>query len=98
MGFEPSQLDRDRLFVALTRPQTFAGVSYSVVVLNVIFTTELFLSFKSAWVVAGAVAAHAIGWLASLREPRIFELWKVRVSACPRIANWSVWRCNAYRP
>lgn len=91
------RLQRDPLFVALTRPQMFAGVTYTFFVLNGILSTELFLLFKSAWVIAFALAVHALGVIASLREPRIFELWLLRVSQCPRIPNHRYWRCNSYR-
>lgn len=93
-----SGLDRDVMFTALTRPQTFAGVTYSVVVLNAVITTELFLLFKSPWVLIAAIVFHAAGWLACLREPRIFDIWLVKASRCRRIRNWGVWRCNSYRP
>ena len=43
-------LERDTLFVALTRPQMFAGVTYSWFVANAVVATELFLVFRSAWV------------------------------------------------
>lgn len=91
-----SGLDRDVVFLALTRPQTFAGVTYGVVVANVVITTELFLLFKSPWVVAVAGVLHVGGWLASLREPRIFDIWFVKASRCPRTTTWSTWRCNSY--
>lgn len=91
-------LDRDQLFVALTRPQMFAGVTYSYFVLNAVLATELFLIFKSAWVMLGAVVIHLIGTLLCLREPRFFDLWLIRVSRCPRVRNYSIWRCNSYRP
>lgn len=90
-------LDRDVVFLALTRPQTFGGVTYGVVIANVVITTELFLLFKSPWVFAGAVVFHVAGWLASLREPRVFDIWFVKSSRCPRVKTWSTWRCNSYR-
>lgn len=90
--------DRDVLFVALTRPQMFAGVTYSLVIANAIATTELFLLFKSPWVLLAAILFHAAAWLACLREPRIFDIWLVKASRCPRLRNWSIWRCNSYRP
>lgn len=93
-----SGLDRDTVFVALTRPQTFAGVTYAVVVMNAVVTTELFLLFKSPWVLLAAAVVHAVAWLASLREPRIFDIWLVKVSRCPRTQTWRIWRCNSYRP
>ncbi|MDO8911216.1 MAG: VirB3 family type IV secretion system protein [Phenylobacterium sp.] len=76
----------------------FAGVTYSYFVLNAVVTAELFLITKSLWAVLAAIAIHAIGYVACLREPRIFELWLTKVSRCPRVRNWSVWRCNSYQP
>lgn len=91
-------LERDTLFVGLTRPQMFAGVTYSIFVANVVIATELFLVFKSLWVLAAALVLHGAGMLLCLNEPRIFDLWLARVSKCPRIKNYRIWRCNSYRP
>ena len=91
-------LERDTLFVGLTRPQMFAGVAYSLFVANAVAATELFLIFKSQWVVCAALILHGLGILLCLREPRFFDLWLARVSKCPRISNYQVWGCNSYRP
>jgi type IV secretion system protein VirB3 len=93
-----AQLQQDLVFGALTRPQMFAGVTYSIFVANVVIATELFLVFKSLWVVAAALVLHGAGMLLCLKEPRIFDLWLARVSKCPRIKNYRIWRCNSYRP
>jgi type IV secretion system protein VirB3 len=92
-----AMLDRDRVFVGLTRPQMFAGVTYSFFVLNLIVTTELFLIFKTPWVLLVAVGVHIAGYLACLGEPRIFDLWLTKVSRCPRVPNYRQWQCNSYR-
>ena len=112
-------IHRDTLFVALTRPQMFAGVTYSFFVINGVLAAELFLIFKSLWVLAIALIIHGIGVIMCLREPassicgspgsaaarvcetmrsRIFDLWIARVSRCPRVRNYAIWRCNSYRP
>jgi len=91
------RLTRDPLFVALTRPQMFAGVTYSFFVINLVISTELFLLFRSAWVVLGSGLVHLAGVLACLEEPRRFDLWLTRVGQCPRIRNYRWWRCNSYR-
>jgi type IV secretion system protein VirB3 len=91
-------LERDRLFVALTRPQMFGGVTYSYFVANLMIATELFLIFRSAWVLLAAVGFHLAGAILCLKEPRVFDLWLTRVSSCPRIKNYRVWGCNSYRP
>jgi type IV secretion system protein VirB3 len=91
-------LERDVCFVALTRPQMFAGVTYSFFIANAVIATELFLVFRSAWVLLAALIIHAIGVVLCVREPRFFDLWLTRVSRCPRIKNYAIWRCNSYRP
>jgi type IV secretion system protein VirB3 len=93
-----SLIEHDTCFVALTRPQMFAGVTYSYFVANSVVATELFLIFKSAWVLAGALLIHVVGVLLCLKEPRVFDLWLARASKCPRIKNYGVWGCNSYRP
>lgn len=90
-------LDRDRLFAGLTRPQMLLGVTYSFAVINGIVTTELFLIFKSVWVILAALLVHCAGWLACLRDPHIFDLWLTKVRRCPRIPNYRRWLCNSYR-
>lgn len=93
-----NRLDRDTVFVALTRPQMFAGVTYTWFIANAVLATELFLIFRSVWVLVAAVVIHAAGMLACLREPRFFDLWITRASRCPRVPNHRIWRCNSYRP
>ncbi|OYX35533.1 MAG: type VI secretion protein [Caulobacterales bacterium 32-69-10] len=92
------QLDRDPVFGALTRPQMFAGVTYSFFVLNAVVTAELFLITRSFWALAAAVVIHLVGYVACLKEPRVFDLWLTKVSRCPRVRNFNLWGCNSYRP
>lgn len=91
-------IERDPLFVALTRPQMFAGVTYTYFVANAVIATELFLVIHSFWSVALALAIHLVGVALCAREPRLFDLWLIRVGRCPRVRNHAVWRCNSYRP
>ena len=91
-------LEHDRLFVALTRPQMFAGVTYSYFIANAIVATELFLIFKSIWAILAALVIHVVGVLLCLREPRFFDLWLTRARRTPRVRNFQIWRCNSYRP
>ena len=91
-------LARSPLFRALTRPQMFGGVTYSYFVINAAVTTEAFLITRSFLALPVALLVHAIGYLACLREPRIFDLWIAKVSRCPRVPNWPRWGCNSYSP
>lgn len=87
---------RAPVFRALTRPQMFGGVTYSFFILNGAVTTEAFLMTHSFWALPIALAVHGIGYLACLREPRIFDLWLTKVSRTPRVRNWKHWGCNSY--
>lgn len=91
-------LRRDTLFVALTRPQMFAGVTYSFFVINAVVAVELFLIFRSLSALLIALVVHLVGMVASVREPRFVDLWLTRVRSCPRVKNYKLWQCNSYRP
>ena len=83
---------------ALARPQMFAGVTYSFFVLNAVVTAELFLISKSFWALLAAGAIHLVGYVACMKEPRVFDLWLTKVTRCPRVRNFALWGCNSYRP
>lgn len=91
-------LTRDPVFGALTRPQMFAGVTYSFFVLNAVITMEAFLLTKSFLVLLLSLVIHLGGYLACLREPRFFDLWMTKLAQCPRGRNHAYWRCNSYCP
>ena len=93
-----SDIERDHLFVALTRPQMFAGVTYSYFTANAVIATELFLVFRTIWVLVAAVIIHLTGVVLCVREPRFFDLWLTKVGRCPRVRNHAIWQCNSYRP
>ncbi|MBT0669384.1 type IV secretion system protein VirB3 [Novosphingobium profundi] len=83
---------------ALTRPQMFAGVTFSYFIINGLVTTEVFLLTKNFLALLAFAVMHVIGYLACLREPRVFDLWLKKVSKCPRVRNWKRWGCNSYAP
>ena len=91
-----SELGRDPVFTALTRPQMFAGVTFNFFVVNGIVTIELFLLLHSAWALLAAAVLHVAGTVACVEEPRIFDLWLARVTRCPRVRNHRHWGCNSY--
>jgi len=53
---------------------------------------------KSFWALLAAGLIHMAGYVACLKEPRIFDLWLTRVIRCPRVKNFALWGCNSYRP
>jgi type IV secretion system protein VirB3 len=67
-------------------------------IINLMVTTIAFLILKSWWILPVPVVMHGVGYFASLREPRVFDLWITKVSKCPRVANYGRWGCNSYAP
>ena len=88
----------DPICTALTRPQMFAGVTYSYAVFNLIVTVEAFLISKSFWSLLAAVVIHAVGYLGCMNDARFFDLWLVRARSCPRVRNHAFWRAKSYPP
>ena len=85
----------------------FAGVTMNFFIINSMVTTIAFLILKDLLVtnmvmllafLAVPAIMHVIGYFASLREPRIFDLWITKVSKCPRVRNYKRWGCNSYAP
>ncbi len=91
-----NDLVRSPVHRALTRPQMFGGVTMNFFIINLMVTTIAFLILKSFWIIPIPIITHAIGYFASLREPRIFDLWITKVSKCPRVRNYKRWGCNSY--
>jgi type IV secretion system protein VirB3 len=89
-------LVRDPVFTALTRPQMFVGVTYTFFIINALVTMEAFLLTRSFWVVGLALGLHGVGGVLCMREPRVFDLWLLKVQRCPRLPDHRRWRCNSY--
>jgi type IV secretion system protein VirB3 len=101
-----TDLVRHPVHRTLTRPQMFMGVTMNFFIINMMVSTIAFLILSdwmsSTWAILAfllvPIAMHVIGYFASLREPRIFDLWITKVSKCPRIPNYRRWGCNTYAP
>ena len=92
------EVTRNPLCKPLTAPQMLAGVTYNFFVINACLTTEAFLITRSFWALVLALGLHGAGYIACLREPRVFDLWLTKISRAPRVRNWRRWRSNSYAP
>jgi type IV secretion system protein VirB3 len=86
------------VFVALTKPQMIAGVTFTFCILNMITSTILFINLQTFWVLLGSAIAHVVGYVACLKEPRRFDLWLTAFRRASRLKNFSLWKSNSYRP
>ena len=88
----------DPLFVAVTRPPMRWGVTFSALLVNLVFTMEVFLLTKNLLTLLLAVPIHGVCALLCLRDARFFDLlflWgRTRLSAYSR--NFRVWKASSY--
>jgi type IV secretion system protein VirB3 len=90
----------DPLFVGATRPPMRWGVTYSALLVNGVFTMEIFLLTKNLLTLALALPIHGICALLCARDARFFDLlllWgRTRIPAL--LANARLWRASSYTP
>ena len=86
----------DPVFLGLTRPAMFWGVTHSFFVLNLIVCLIGFLGAHSWLALILAIPVHCLGYLACLSDPRIFDLMSVRASKCSRCPNRRFWYGTSY--
>ncbi|HEX4050661.1 MAG TPA: VirB3 family type IV secretion system protein [Steroidobacteraceae bacterium] len=90
----------DPLFVALTRPAMRWGVTFSALLMNLVFTMEAFLLTKNLLTLLIAVPIHGVCALLCLRDPRFFDLifqWG-RTRLPSYLGNARLWRASSCSP
>ena len=93
-------LTADVLFVGATRPPMRWGVTYSALLVNGVFTMEVFLLTKNLLTLALGLPIHGICMLLCARDARFFDLallsGRTRIPAL--LANARLWRSSSYSP
>lgn len=93
-------LTMDTLFVGATRPPMRWGVTYSALLLNGVFTMEVFLLTKNLLTLLLAAPIHGLCMLLCARDARFFDLallWgRTRIPAL--LANARFWKSSSYSP
>src|SRR5882757_3245698 len=93
-------LTADVLFVAVTRPPMRWGVTYAALLLNLVFTMEVFLLTKNLLTLLIAPPMHGVCALLCSRDARFFDLLLLwgRTRMPSYLANYRVWRASSYSP
>jgi len=90
----------DILFVGATRPPMRWGVTYTAILVNMVFTMETFLLTKNLLTLLLAAPIHGLCMLLCARDARFFDLiflWgRTRGPAAMR--NLRFWRASSYCP
>ncbi|MDB2414248.1 VirB3 family type IV secretion system protein [Rickettsiales bacterium] len=81
------ELEVDPVFLGLTRPSMLFGVSYSVVILNFFGCMMYYVASSDFRAFLAMPLLHAIGYIASQKEPLFIELFMVKQQKCNRCSN-----------
>ena len=88
MSEDSGKLNRDPLFLALTRPAMMLGVTYSWFGFNAFLWMIVFLNSKDfGLMIPGALVVHLIGYYGCSYEPRFVEIGMIWAKTVPTCSN-----------
>lgn len=90
------KLKADPLFVGLTRPPLFLGVSYMYFVLYMLGCMIYFINANDFKVFLLGAFIHFIGYMVCYKEPLFIELYRAKFSKCAFCRNKSIYGANSY--
>lgn len=98
METDDEKVEIDPLFLGMTRPPMVMGVTYSFFVINGMVTTISFLALNNLFAFLVGIPVHIVGYLLCLKDPRMFDIWRVRLLKTPMTRNRRFWSANSYSP
>lgn len=96
MGQNTGQVSMDPLFVGLTRPPMFLGVSFMFAILNGFVNIIAYINHPSIKVIFIAVIVHLIGYIICFKEPLFLELYLKKGEKTTHCVNKSYYGANSY--
>jgi type IV secretion system protein VirB3 len=93
---DTGSISTDPLFVGLTRPTMFLGVSFTFAMLNGFINIIAYINAPSLKVIFIAVLIHMIGYIICFKEPLFLELYIKRGQIATRCKNTRFHGANSY--
>jgi type IV secretion system protein VirB3 len=93
---ETGVLQTDHLFLGLTRPTMFLGVSFPYVLLNSLITLLSFINTSDFRMFILAFVLHGIGYVLCFKEPLFLELYLKKAEKCNKCNNRLFHGANSY--
>lgn len=90
------KLDSDPLFVVLTKPNMFLGVSIEYLMINLMVSVTWFIQTSSYTSVLVALIVHFIGYILCLKDPRFMSVLLNKFGKCNQCSNKSFYGANSY--
>ena len=93
---EAGRLKTDPLFVGLTRPTLFLGVSQMYFIFNALCCLGYFVVANDLRAMVAAMFFHLIGYILSAKEPLFVELYMIKMQKCNKCVNKFFHGANSY--
>ncbi|MEQ9115845.1 MAG: VirB3 family type IV secretion system protein [Rickettsiales bacterium] len=98
MAGETGQVHIDPLFVGLTRPPMFLGVSFMFAILNGFVSLIAYINDPSLKVIFIAVLMHLCAYIICFKEPLFLELYLKKGQKTSHCKNKVYHGANSYDP
>lgn len=92
------EIHQDELFLGLTRPTTVWGVPYTAFIVEVMFTTLLFLAVGDPFYMLLIVPMHFFMYALSATDPKYFEVMAVWLKTSAKCQNSKHWGSVTFSP
>ena len=96
-------VDIDPLFIGMTRPpmvigvpMEFFGINFIIFGIGMIIFTAL--SSKILFVICVTLPIHALGYIATEKDPHWMSVLVTKMNKCAPTRNRNYWRSNSYQP
>lgn len=93
---DDGKLKTDPLFLGLTRPTMFLGVSFIFAFLNAVITLIGFINTSDFRIFIVAFVLHMIGYVICFKEPLFVELYLIKAQKCNKCNNRLFHGANSY--
>jgi type IV secretion system protein VirB3 len=96
---DDEDIDVQPLYKGLARPPMILGVTDTYAVLGMVVCVTIYVGLKSIMGALGVgIVLWAFGYLACLRDPRIFHIWGIKLRYFWRCRRSAHWGGNSYDP
>ena len=93
----------DPLFIGMTRPPVTMGVpmeffGFNFVLFGIGMIMFMSLTGKVLYFACLTLPLHAMGYIATEKDPHWMRVWLTKLGKCPPTRNKRFWKCNSYQP
>ena len=85
------------VYVAMTRPPMFLGVTLSYLAFAVLLSLLIFMPTHSLKYALVYIPLHLFGWIGCKLDANFFNVLSKK-TVCSSVANRKIWGCQSYEP